>query len=124
MPDGTLTVLYAEDHKIVADAVKETLEEEGLRVVLCSDGAVALQRIAGDARYDLLVLDNHLPNVNGLELVRYTRQLPHRKTIPIIMLSADECPNEAYRNGVNVFLKKPEGVKLLVKFVNQLLARL
>jgi CheY-like chemotaxis protein len=124
MPDAALTVLYAEDHKIVADAVKETLEDEGFRVVLCSDGAVALQRIAGDARYDLLVVDNHLPNVNGLELVRYTRQLLHRRTIPIIMLSADDCQREAYRNGVNVFLKKPEGVKLLVKFVNQLLARL
>jgi CheY-like chemotaxis protein len=120
----SLTILYAEDHKIVADAVKETLEEGGFRVVLCSDGAVALQRISGNARYDLFIVDNHLPNVNGLELVRHTRQLPHRRTIPIIMLSASECQREAYRNGVNVFLKKPEGMKLLVKFVNQLLARL
>jgi two-component system sensor histidine kinase/response regulator FitF len=94
-----LTILYAEDHKIVADAVKEILEEEGLKVVLCSDGAVALQRIAGDARYDLLVVDNHLPNINGLELVRYTRQLLHRRTIPIIMLSADDCQRGLSKRG-------------------------
>jgi CheY-like chemotaxis protein len=121
MPDGTLTVLYAEDHKIVADAVKETLEEEGFRVVLCSDGAVALQRISSNAHYDLLVVDNHLPNVNGIELVRYARQLSHRQAIPIIMLSATDSHREAYQAGVNVFLKKPEGVKSLVESVNRLI---
>jgi CheY-like chemotaxis protein len=115
-----LTILYAEDHKIVADAVKETLELEGFRVVLCSDGAVALQRISGNARYDLLIVDNHLPNVNGIELIRHIRQLPHRQSIPIIMLSATDSSGEAYQAGVNVFLKKPEEVKKLVESVNNL----
>jgi CheY-like chemotaxis protein len=121
MPDAALTVLYAEDHKIVADAVKETLEEEGFRVVLCSDGAVALQRISSTARYDLFIVDNHLPNVNGIELIRHTRQLSHRQTIPIIMLSATDSQREAYQAGVNVFLKKPEGIKKLVESANQLI---
>lgn len=121
MLDAGLTVLYAEDHKIVADAVKETLEEEGLRVVLCSDGAVALRRISGNARYDLFVVDNHLPNVNGIELIRHTRQLPHRLNIPIIMLSATDSHREAYQAGVNVFLKKPEGVKHLVEAITKLI---
>jgi CheY-like chemotaxis protein len=116
-----LTILYTEDHQIVADAVKETLEEEGFRVVLCSDGAVALRRISGNAHYDLLIIDNHLPNVNGIELVRYARQLSHRQAIPIIMLSATDSSGEAYQAGVNVFLKKPEGVKKLVESVNELI---
>jgi len=121
MPDATLTVLYAEDHKIVADAVKDTLEEEGLRVVLCSDGVVALRRISSNAHYDLFVFDNHLPNIHGIELVRHARQLQHRKDVPIIMLSATDSREEAYKAGVNVFLKKPEGVKYLVESVNQLI---
>ena len=121
MQGAALTVLYVEDHKIVADAVKETLEEEGFRVVLCSDGAVALQRVSGHARYDLFIVDNHLPNVNGIELIRHTRQLPHRQNIPIIMLSATDSSGEAYQAGVNVFLKKPEGVKKLVESVNRLI---
>jgi CheY-like chemotaxis protein len=121
MPDAALTVLYAEDHKIVAEAVKETLEEEGLRVVLCSDGVVALRRISSNAHYDLLVLDNHLPNINGIEIVRHARKLPHRRNIPIIMLSATDARGEARLAGVNVFLKKPEGVKNLVESVNSLI---
>ena len=81
-----VTILHVEDHKVVAEAVKETLELEGLRVVTCADGAVAVNRMAGDATYDLLIFDNHLPNVDGLELVRYARELPHRRRTPIIML--------------------------------------
>lgn len=121
MPDAILTVLYAEDHKIVAEAVKDILEEEGLRVVLCSDGVVALRRISSNAHYDLLVLDNHLPNIDGIEIVKHARKLPHRKDIPIIMLSATDSQREAHQVGVNVFLKKPEGVKKLVESVNQLI---
>ena len=117
----SFTVLYAEDHKIVADAVKETLEMEGWRVVLCTDGAVALMKISDETHYDLFIVDNHLPNVNGLELVRRIRQLPHRRSIPIIMLSADDYRREAHAAGVNVFLRKPEGVTLLVRSVNQLI---
>ncbi|HEV2706000.1 MAG TPA: response regulator [Pyrinomonadaceae bacterium] len=115
------TVLYAEDHQVVADAVKQTLEAEGLRVVMCADGAVALRKISSSTHYDLFIVDNHLPNVNGLELVGYIRHLPHRKTIPIIMLSASDAQKEAYQAGVDVYLKKPEDVGVLVRFVNQLI---
>ena len=40
---------------------------------MCVDRAAALTRIASGARYDLLITDNHLPDVNGLESVRYAR---------------------------------------------------
>jgi CheY-like chemotaxis protein len=46
IPQMNLTILYAEDHRLVAEAVKETLEAEGWRVVLCYDGGVALRRMA------------------------------------------------------------------------------
>jgi CheY-like chemotaxis protein len=115
------TVLYAEDHQVVAEAVKETLEAEGLRVVVCGDGAVALRKIAGETHYDLFIVDNHLPNVDGLELVGYIRRLPHRKSIPIIMLSASDAQKEAYQAGVDVYLKKPQDVAVLVRFVHQLI---
>ncbi|HVF56164.1 MAG TPA: response regulator [Pyrinomonadaceae bacterium] len=116
-----LTIFYAEDHKVVADAVKDTLEDEGLRVVLCDDGAVALMNISGETYYDLFIVDNHLPNVNGMELVRRIRKLPHRRSIPVIMLSASDYEREAYEAGVNVFLRKPEGLAMLVESVNQLI---
>lgn len=118
-----LTILYVEDHKIVAEAVKDTLELEGWRVVSCADGAVALKRLASDARYDLLIIDNHLPNVNGLELVRYARQLPQRHRTPVIVLSASETSTKAREAGADVFLRKPQDMGLLVGTVKELVKR-
>ena len=117
----SLTILYVEDHKLVADAVKDTLEGQGWRVVMCLDGAAALTRIASGARYDLLITDNHLPNVNGLELVRYARRLKHREELPIVMFSAVDCAADAEQAGVDVFLRKPEDIQRLVPVINRLL---
>ena len=118
-----LTILYVEDHKLVADAVKDALEAEGWRVVACVDGAAALTKIASGARYDLLITDNYLPHVDGLELVRYARQLRHRSELPIIMFSAVDCRAEAERAGVDVFLQKPDDTPRLVPAIRQLLNR-
>lgn len=118
----TATILHVEDHKVVADAVKETLELEGLRVVTCADGARAIRRMTSQAHYGLLIFDNHLPNVNGLELVRYARQLPHRQSTPIIMLSASDVETEARSLGVNAFLRKPHDIGSLTATVMRLLS--
>lgn len=114
-------ILHVEDHKVVADAVRDTLKFEGFRVVTCADGAVAVSRLASDATYDVLVFDNHLPNVDGLELVRHARGLPHRKDTPIIMMSASEVEADARRAGVDEFLMKPDGVRELVSTIRRLL---
>jgi len=119
----TLTILYVEDHKLVADAVKDTLEAEGWRVVACVDGAAALTRIASGARYDLLITDNHLPHVDGLELVRYARRLKHRAELPIVMFSAVDCRAKAEQAGVDVFLQKPDDIPRLIPTINELLQR-
>jgi CheY-like chemotaxis protein len=116
-----LTILYAEDHKVVAQAVKETLELEGWRVVVCYDGTATLKRLASEASYDLLMFDNHLPNVDGLELARYARGLEHRQRTPIIMLSASECGGAARRAGADAFIKKPEDAGRIVEIVARLI---
>lgn len=116
-------ILHVEDHKVVAEAVKDTLEASGFRVVTCADGAIALTRMASSARYDLLIFDNHLPGINGLELVRYARQIPHRRETPIIMLSASEARAEARQAGVDEFLKKPQDVGAIVDTIKRLLRK-
>jgi two-component system, chemotaxis family, chemotaxis protein CheY len=115
-----LTILYVEDHRLVADAVRDTLEAEGWRVVACVDGAAALTKIASGAHYDLLLTDNHLPHVDGLELVRYVRRLKHYSELPIIMFSAVDCRAEAEAAGVDVFLRKPDDIARLVPVIKSL----
>ena len=114
-------ILLVEDHRVVAQAVKETLEAEGWRVSLCGDGAVAVWNMASEAAYDLLIFDNHLPNVNGLELVRYARGLPRRRRTPIIMFSGSECGRDARLAGANEFLRKPQDIGKIVETAARLL---
>ena len=118
-----LTILHIEDHKVVADAVRDTLEAEGWRVVTCVDGAAALNKLAGGVAYDLLITDNHLPHVDGLEVARYARRLKHLSGMPIVMPSAADCRADALRAGVNVFLSKPEGITELITTIARLLDR-
>ena len=116
-------VLCVEDYKIVAEAVKETLEAQGCTVELCADGTEALRKIESNTRYHVLILDNQLPGTNGLEVARLARQLPHRRRTPIIMLSASEVEQEASRAGVSAFLRKPQDIGQLSETVTRLLKK-
>jgi two-component system phosphate regulon response regulator PhoB len=108
-----ISVLYVEDHKAVARLVEEMLTAAGIYVDACASGAAAWETLKTDAHYDALILDNNLPGVSGLELVLRVRSMRERRQLPIIMLSGDDVEKEAWRAGVDAFLRKPEGVERL-----------
>ena len=110
-----------EDNQIVAGAVEETLEEKGSAVETCADGISALEKISGEADYDLFVFDYELPGVNGIELVQKARHLAHRSSTPIVMLSATPVEAAAREAGVDVFLNKPQGIGSLIETIMPLL---
>jgi CheY-like chemotaxis protein len=118
-----VSVLHVEDDAFVADAVNMTLSGEGWSVETCASGAAALERLQSGARYDVLIFDNRLPDISGLELIRRTRALAHRQQTPIIMLSGDEVEIQARRAGANAFLRKPEDVSVIAETIARQLAR-
>ncbi len=118
-----VVVLHVEDEATVAEPVSMVLHDEGWSVETCADGAAALERLESGERFDVLIFDNNLPNINGIELIRRTRALAHRQRTPIIMLSGGEVEMEARRAGANYFLPKPGGIASLAETVARLLAR-
>jgi CheY-like chemotaxis protein len=119
----SLSLLHVEDNNLVANAVKDSLEMEGWTVESFREGTAALKMISSETHFDVLIFDNELPDTNGIELIRQTRQLPHRQQTPIIMFSASDVEREARRAGANAFLRKPEDVHAIAKTIAQLLAR-
>jgi CheY-like chemotaxis protein len=115
-----LTILYAEDNRFVADAVRDLLEAEGWSVEVCADGNAAMNKLAGGFGYGLLLLDNELPGASGLELIRYARSLVIYRGTPIIMVSASDCRADARRAGADLFLSKPDDISALVDAVRRL----
>jgi CheY-like chemotaxis protein len=118
-----ISILCVEDCQVVADALKENLEEMGWTVELCADGAEAMRRIESKSRLHLLILDNELPGESGLQIARRARQLPHRRRTPIIMLSASDVEGEALAAGVDAFLRKPQDVLRLTATATRLLTK-
>jgi CheY-like chemotaxis protein len=116
----SLTLLYVEDHKLLLLYVKDLLEAQGWHVETCQDGIRALEIIESTRPYDVLIFDNGLPGLSGLELVREARRLTHRRRTPIIMLSASHSAKAARLAGVDAYLKKPDEVEAIIKTVNRL----
>jgi CheY-like chemotaxis protein len=115
-------ILHVEDTRLVADAVKETLEMEGWHVEICPDGSGAVARIEGEEHFDLLLVDQDLPDMTGLDIARRAKQLPHRRSLPVVILSgSDYHAADARRAGADALLKKPGGMKSLVETIARLL---
>ncbi|MDT7543597.1 MAG: ubiquitin-protein ligase [Acidobacteriota bacterium] len=116
-------ILHVEDNKIVAAAVRDSLEDVGWRVATCADGAEAMKVLASDAPFNLVIFDYDLPDRNGIELIRYGRTLQHRRRTPFIMFSASNVEPEAWRAGADAFLRKPEDVGSLAATITRLLTK-
>ena len=123
----TPLVLYAEDNRLLALQVRDVLELAGCRVEHCADGVIALAMLRSAAvravRYDLLLLDNELPSLGGLEIAREARQTKESRRTPIILLSLEDCAEAARAAGANEFLRKPNNLLTLADAVRRLLGK-
>jgi two-component system phosphate regulon response regulator PhoB len=117
-----VSILHVEDGPEVSDAVRELLEAEGWSVHVCPRGDEALRELQGGETFDLLILDHMLPGINGVVLTRRARLLRSHSRTPVIMLTASEVEREARVAGVDVFLRKPEGVTYITEAAARLLA--
>src|ERR1044072_2635933 len=116
-----ISVLHVEDHKLVAQLVNDLLTAENWQVEQCADSDTALRKLTGNENFDVLVVDNDLNGLSGLELVQRARKMTHRRRTPIIMLSGGDYETAAWRVGVDAFLKKPEEISDLPITINRLL---
>ncbi len=116
-----VSVLHVGNPKLASRLVGEMLAPEEWRVEVCTDGDSALRKLTGSDYYDLLVIDDELSGLSALELVQRTRKITHRRRTPVVMLSGGESETQAWRAGVDAFLKKPEEVDDLPSTVGRLL---
>lgn len=120
-------VFYAEDNRLVAAPVRDVLELAGYRVEHCADGVTALAMLQSAGlrrvRYDLVVLDNELPQMAGMEIVRAARAMRGCRGTPISLVALEDCGDEARAAGASEFLRKPHNLLTLADAVRRLLGR-
>ncbi len=116
-----ITILHVEQDPQIARVAHEMFVDQEWAVDLCADGFSALEKLTSNNLYDALVVDNDLPGLSGLELVKRARKMTHRRRTPIIMISVADCETEAWGAGVNAFLRKPDQLSDLTSTLGRLL---
>ncbi len=116
-PSGDPLILIAEDHPLNRRVAGIVLEGAGLRYEFAEDGAAAVAAVK-TGRFDLVLMDVHMPRMDGLEATRAIRALPGRPSaIPIIAVTAaspDEV-SECRKAGMDDFVSKPIGAAALLE---------
>jgi DNA-binding NarL/FixJ family response regulator len=115
-------LLIADDHRLVADACKSLLEPEFQVVGIVPDGRCLIHS-AVELKPDIIILDIHMPHLNGLDAGgQVKQQLPGVKLVFLTMTNAADVAAEAFRRGGSAYvLKQAAGDELLVavRKVNQ-----
>ena len=116
------TILIVDDEPPILDLVRFTLEDTEVRVVEASDGVEALA-VARRLRPDLILLDVHMPRLDGLEACRQIKRDPALARTPIVMLTAAGQEADRARGreaGADEYLTKPFSPLALLALVEAL----
>jgi hypothetical protein len=108
-PAPARRLLVIEDDPETAEVERSILALEGFEIDVARDGAEAVARLAA-TRYDGIVLDAHLPGIDGYQVAARIRELPRNRRTPIVMVTASGEPDARQRGfdlGVVAFLAKP-----------------
>lgn len=115
-------ILIVEDERPIRHFIRVTLETQGYRVLEAQSGMLALSMIASH-RPDIVILDLGLPDMDGLDVIRKSREWT---SVPIIVVSArghEREKVEALDLGADDYLTKPFGVAELLARIRVALRR-
>jgi two-component system, cell cycle sensor histidine kinase and response regulator CckA len=116
------TILVVDDEELVRNVARVTLERSGYKVLLARDGDEAIGVFAANqAQVSLIVLDMHMPRVNGVEVLRRLRGLDAKA--PVLVTSGWSETEVTHRfHGLEIagILEKPFTARALVERVREL----
>lgn len=121
--DG-IRILLVEDEKKIADSLKKGLSEQNYNVQVAYDGREG-KKLFETQKFDLVILDINLPELNGYSLCKKIRS--RNSSIPIVMLtalSATDDKIEGFDAGADDYIVKPFDFKELLVRIRALLKRI
>ena len=118
-------ILLTDDNAVNRKVVQMFMKPFGVTLVEACDGVEALERLASEA-FDLVLMDIHMPVMDGCEAVRRIRSSGQPwADVPVVALTADAMPddNDRYlRLGMNAYVAKPIDLRELFTAINSALA--
>lgn len=123
MPDPPKTVIVVEDETDAAEMFAEMMRVNGFRVLKSYSSTPAINIIQAE-KPDIVILDVMMPDVSGLEVLKFMRREPSLSNIPVIVVSAKSMPGDiktGLEAGASVYLTKPVGFLDLKQAVEKVL---
>ncbi len=121
-PKSPTTILIAEDNEANVATFTSYLASHGYRIVIAKNGKDAIA-IVKEQPVDLILMDVQMPEMDGLEAIRYIRTVLNLVDIPIVALTAFAMTGDREKclaAGANEYLSKPVKLKNLVLTIQKL----
>ena len=126
MSGERLRVLLVEDSAAMRSFVTAALEQGGpFEVTTAASGFDAL-RVLPRAQFDVIITDINMPDINGLELVKFVRESEKHKGTPLVLISTDSRAADRERGlklGADAYVVKPFDPQQLIEVVTQVVNR-
>ena len=114
-------VLVVEDNEMNMQLVEFLLEEGGYEIVKAASGEEAMAVSRSGEPVDLILMDIHLPGVDGLSVVQELKKDPRTSSIPILALTAHAMRGDKDRflqAGCDGYISKPIDVKTFLASIS------
>lgn len=102
-------ILLVEDNVINQELQRTILTDFGAAVIIADNGKIAVEKVKNHF-FDLIIMDIHMPIMDGFEATKKIRELKNGKIVPIIAMTADaqnEVEEKVLSNGMNDIIMKP-----------------
>ena len=100
-----MRILVAEDNMINQKVIKGLLAASGIELVMADDGQIALDTLEKDSDFVMVLMDAHMPNVDGFEATRQIRANANYNNIVVTALSGDTAADDI-RNMINAGMQE------------------
>ena len=120
---STKTALIVEDSSSMRGLVVSSLEAEGFEVSEACTGFQAIKELQLHP-FDLIVTDINMPDLTGLEIIKFARSTDSHEKTPLLVISTDSESRDKDRAlalGANHYLVKPFLIDELIRICNELL---
>lgn len=123
--DGTTgRILYVEDNLSNLELIEQILAlRPGVELISAMQGRIGLD-LAREHRPNLVLLDLHLPDITGQQVLRELQENDRTRSIPVVVISADASPHEIHRVlsvGARDYLTKPIDVRQFLQVLDEVL---
>ncbi|MEA3227875.1 MAG: ATP-binding protein [Campylobacterota bacterium] len=121
-------ILLVEDNKANQVFMSIVLDELELNVEIADDGVEALKKFKENS-YDLILMDENMPNLNGIEATKQILEIEHQKDLqhtPVVALTANAIKGDRERflsAGMDEYLTKPVDIEIVTKVLSKFLLK-